>query len=214
MSGSFNQDSRGRWYINITVEVGVATAAPNTRVGIDLGLDTLAGLSNGQEIEPPKLYRKNEAVLANAQRARKTAKRIRRIHAKAANRRKDFLHKRSAEIVKEYGLIVVGDVSPSKLAKTDKAKSVLDAGWSGFKTMLSYKAIMRGGMCLEVSEHLTTQTCSDCGCLPPSRPKGTAGLRIRDWTCDECGTAHRRDVNAAKNILRVGLHALAEGARP
>jgi hypothetical protein len=69
-----------------------------------------------------------------------------------------------------------------------------------------------GGMLLEVSELLTTQTCSRCGCLPSSRPTGIAGLGIREWTCDDCGTAHDRDVNAAKNILRCGLTALAEGA--
>jgi IS605 OrfB family transposase len=98
------------------------------------------------EIEIPRFYRKREEKLATMQRARKTPKRIRNIHAKIANRRKDFLHKRSVEIVKKYGLIVVGDVSPSKLAKTRMAKSVLDAGWAGLKHMLSYKAITRGGM--------------------------------------------------------------------
>jgi putative transposase len=72
MSGSFNQDSRGHWYINITVDMKVAAQAPNTRVGIDLGLDTLAGLSDGREIEPPNFYRKNELALASAQRAKKT----------------------------------------------------------------------------------------------------------------------------------------------
>jgi transposase len=93
------------------------------------------------------------------------------------------------------------------------AKGVLDAGWSGFRNMLSWKSRLRGGgMLLEVSEHLTTQTCSECGCLPPSRPRGIAGLRIREWTCDDCGAVHDRDINAARNILRVGLHTLVEGA--
>lgn len=64
----------------------------------------------------------------------------------------------------------------------------------------------------EVSERLTTQTCSECGCLPHSRPRGIAGLRIREWVCDDCGAIHDRDVNAAKNILRIGLDTLVEGA--
>jgi putative transposase len=128
-----------------------ADRAPNTRVGIDLALKALATLSDEREIAIPQFYRKNEAKLATVQRARKAPKRVRNIHAKIANRRKDFLHKRSAEIVKEYGLIVVGDVSPSKLAKTRMAKGVLDAGWADLKRMLSYKAITHGGMCLEVS---------------------------------------------------------------
>ena len=160
----------------------------------------------------PKFYRKSEERLATVQRARKT-KRARAIHAKIANRRKDFLHKASAKLAEEYGLIFVGDVSPSKLAQTKMAKSVHDAGWSRFREMLAWKLRLRGGgMLLEMSELLTTQTCSKCGCLPSSRPRGIAGLGIREWTCDDCGTVHDRDVNAAKNILRCGLTALAEGA--
>ena len=120
----------------------------------------------------------------------------------------------TTNLVQQYGFITAGDVSPSKLARTNMAKSVLDAGWSDLRIMLSWKSRIRGGgMCLEVPERLTTQTCSECGCLPVSRPRGIAGLRIREWTCDDCGAVHDRDVNAAKNILRLGLQALAEGAR-
>jgi IS605 OrfB family transposase len=211
-AGSFNQDARGRWYINVPIELECADRAPNTRVGIDLGLKALATMSDEREIAIPQFYRKSEAKLATMQRARKTPKRVRNLHAKIANRRKDFLHKESAKIVKEYGLIVVGDVSPSKLAKTNMAKSVLDAGWSGFKHMLSYKAITRGGMCLEVNEAYTSQVCSACGCMPEGRPKGIADLGMRGWACSDCGAIHSRDVNAAGNILRVGLDALIGGA--
>lgn len=210
-AGSFSADARGRWYINLPVEVECANSAPLRRVGIDLGLDSLATLSTGGKIEAPKLYRANEAKLAAVQRARKT-KRARAIHAKIANRRKDFLHKASAEIAKEYGLIVIGDVSPSKLARTNFAKSVLDAGWSNFKRMLSYKALMHGGSTLEVSERFTTQICSGCGALPPSRPRGIAGLSKRVFSCDECGAEICRDHNAARNILRIGLDTLKGGA--
>jgi len=211
-AGSFNQDSRGRWYINMPVEVECPAIVPGDAVGIDLGLHDLATLSTGEKIEAPRLYRSSEEKLAKAQRARKTPKRVRNIHAKIANRRRDFLHKASASIAKQFGLIVVGDVSSKKLAKTNMAKSVLDAGWSSFKTMLSYKAIRHGGRMIEADERYSTQTCSSCGCLPPERPKGIAGLRIREWKCDDCGTVHDRDTNAAVNILRVGLHALEEGA--
>lgn len=211
-AGSFNQDSKGRWYINVPVEVATADHAPLTRVGIDLGLKDLATLSDGRKIDVPRFYRRSEAALATSQRAKK-AKRTRTIHAKIANRRKDFMHKASAALAKEYGLIVIGDVSPSKIARTRMAKSVLDAGWADFKRMLSYKAIMHGGNALEVCERMTTQTCSECGALPASRPRGIAGLSKRDWVCDECGAVHDRDVNAARNILRVGQYTLSEGAR-
>jgi putative transposase len=98
MSGSFNQDAKGHWYINVTVEMRVANSVPHTKIGIDLGLETLAALSDGRDIEMPRFYRKSEAALAKAQRAKKTPKRIRRIHAKIANRRKDFLHKESRKL--------------------------------------------------------------------------------------------------------------------
>jgi IS605 OrfB family transposase len=212
-AGSFNADSRGRWYINVAFEASVMEAGhAGSAVGIDLGLKDLAALSTGEKIEAPRLVRSAEAKLAVAQRARKT-KRARAIHRKVANRRKDFLHKKSAEITQRFGLIVVGNVSPSKMARSSMAKSVLDAGWASFKDMLSYKAITRGGMLLEVPEANTTQVCSECGAMPPSRPKGIAHLGIREWQCDDCGAVHDRDVNAARNILRLGQQSLAEGAQ-
>ena len=90
------------------------------------------------------------------------------------------------------------------------AKSVLDAGWGQLKTMLDYKCAHAGIVFKEVNEAYTTQTCSCCGALPDSRPKGIAGLGIREWTC-ECGVTHDRDINAAKNILAVGHGRLAVG---
>lgn len=210
-AGSFNADSKGRWYINLLVNVDAAPTSYVYAIGIDLGLKALATLSTGEKIEMPKFYRDSEVNLAKAQRARKT-KRARAIHAKAQNRRKDFLHKVSSELTKKYGTIVVGDVSPSRLAKTHLAKSIHDAGWANFKKMLSYKSMRNGGRFIEVSEANTSQTCSTCGCLPLSRPRGIAGLRIREWTCDDCGASHDRDHNAALNILRVGLDTLVAGA--
>ena len=211
-AGSFNADGRGRWYLNIPVEVECAASAPVSYAGIDLGLHDLATLSTRAKVEAPRFYRASEERLATAQRARKTPKRVRAIHVKVANRRKDFLHKASAKIAAKFGLIVVGDESPSKIAQTRMAKRSLDAGWSDFKNMLSYKAIRHGGNMIEVSERHSTQTCSECGSLPPSRPRGIAGLGIRRWTCDDCGSVHDRDVNAARNIVRAGLRTLVEGA--
>lgn len=213
-AGSFNRDARGRWYINCPVEVPCAEQRGVTSVGVDLGLKTLAVLSTGAKIEMPSFYRKSERQLATAQRSRKT-RRARAIHAKTANRRKDYLHKASTDLAKGYGLIVIGGISPSKLVKTSMAKSVGDAGWSDFKRMLSYKAMMHGGTMLEVSEAYTSQTCSSCGSLPPERPRGIAGLGIREWDCSACGVRHDRDVNAARNILALGRSAAprADGSR-
>jgi IS605 OrfB family transposase len=210
-AGSFSADAKGHWYINLPCEMPCSGVRNSGAVGIDLGLKTLAALSDGEAIAMPSFYRKSEAALAQAQRARKS-KRAKAIHGKIVNRRKDFLHKASRALCEKYGLIIVGDVSPSKLAKTRMAKSILDASWSGFRHMLSYKAIRHGGRMVEVPEAYTTQTCSTCGALPPSRPRGIAGLPIREWTCSDCETVHDRDTNAARNILRFGLEALVEGA--
>jgi putative transposase len=209
-SGSFSQDARGRWYANICVEVDVVQSIGATSIGIDLGLKDFATMSDGTKIDAQRIYRGAEATLAVAQRARKKS-RVKAIHAKIANRRKDFQHKLSTDLVSRNGAIFVGNVNASGLAKTTMAKSVLDAGWTSFRTMLSYKSMAAGVVFEEINEAYSTQTCSRCGTLPNSRPKGIAGLGIREWTCSECGTHHDRDVNAAKNILARGHARLAVG---
>ena len=212
-AGSFAQDSRGRWYINLPVKIPVASAhaTPAEAVGIDLGLKSLAVTSDGEAIENHRHYRAAETALAVAQRARKK-KWVKAIHAKVANQRRDHLHKTSDRLARAYALIAVGDVSSSRLAKTRMAKSVLDAGWSELCNMLSYKAIRHGGKCVVVDEKFSTQTCSRTGMRPEGRPRGIAGLGIREWHCEACGELHDRDINAARNILRAGMRTLVEGA--
>ena len=210
-AGSFNQDARGHWYVNMPVELPELAASGETAVGIDLGLKDLATLSTGEKIDAPRYYRRHEQRLGTAQRAGK--KRLARaIAAKIANCRKDYLHKASARIASAHGVIFVGNVSSKKLARTRMAKSVLDAGWSTLRTQLTYKAMRHGGRCIEVNEADTSQTCSACGSMPEGRPRGIAGLEVRQWECGDCGASHDRDVNAALNIVRIGLDALAEGA--
>jgi IS605 OrfB family transposase len=202
-AGSFSEDARGRWYFNVAVEVEVDIPTGQDRIGIDLGLKDTATCSDGTKLEAGRFYRYLEEKLAVAQRAR-NKKRVKAIHAKIANRRKDALHKFSRALVQRCGVIIVGDVSPTKLVKTKMAKSVLDAGWGLLKTMLEYKCDSAGIVFKVVGEQYTTQTCSDCGALPDSRPRGIAGLGIREWTCRACGVTHDRDVNAARNILALG----------
>jgi len=207
-AGSFNQDAQGHWFINLPVEVENLETAPGNAIGIDLGLKDLANLSDGSKIENPRWYREMEGKLAVAQRAGKK-KQVKNIHAKISNQRKDFLHKASTAIAADNSVIVVGNVSSSKLSQTKMAKSVLDASWSTFRNQLLYKAIRHGGKLIEVSEAFTTQACSQCGSI--EGPKGLSGLGKREWTCS-CGAMHDRDTNAATNILRRGLASLAEGA--
>lgn len=202
-SGSFSEDSRGRWYLNVTVDVKQpAKTAGSSSVGIDLGLKDLAALSNGQTVEAKQFYRDLEPALAVAQRAGHKD-RTKAIHTKISNRRKDFLHKLSTRLVKEHGAIFVGNVNASGLAKTNMAKSVLDAGWSMFRTQLQYKGDSAGAWVREVNEANSTQECSSCHVR--TGPKGLADLGVRQWTCSVCQAEHDRDTNAAKNILARGL---------
>ena len=205
-SGSFNEDARGRWYFNVVVEVECAQSTGTRAVGIDLGCKEMATDSNGYKIKGRE-YRRLESKLGIAQRA-KNKKRVKAIHAKIKNRRSDTLHKYSRKLVEENAAIFVGNVSSKGLVKTKMAKSFLDAGWSTLKTLLEYKSAHAGIVFEEVNERYTTQTCSCCGSRLNS-PKGRAGLGMREWTCD-CGVTHDRDINAAKNILVVGLDRLAE----
>ncbi|MCX7256963.1 MAG: transposase [Polaromonas sp.] len=200
---NFSRDSRGNWFLNIVIAVACPAEArqPLNGVGIDLGLKDFATLSTGEKIGAQRIYRGAEAALAVAQRAGKK-KRVKAIHAQIGNRRNDFHHKLSTRLVKEFDYIAVGNVNAAGLAKTSMAKSVLDAGWSSFRTQLAYKAVKHGAWFEEVNEAFSSQVCSDCGTLPDSRPRGIADLGIRNWICSDCGCEHDRDVNAAKNILK------------
>ncbi|CBL46161.1 Transposase [gamma proteobacterium HdN1] len=207
-TASFNEDARGRWYFNVVVEVAAKPTQGTGAVGIDLGLKDAATTSLGEKLES-KHYRRLENALGIAQRAN-NRKRVKAIHAKIKNKRKDDIHQFSRQLVNTNAAIFVGNVQPKPLTKTKMAKSVLDAGWEMLKTMLEYKCNHAGVVFEEVNEAYTTQVCSCCGCLSQNSPKGRAGLRIREWTC-ECGITHDRDVNAARNILAAGHRRLAVG---
>ena len=207
-AGAFVQDARGRWYVTFQRDVKDDLSAGNGEVGIDLGLTTLATCSDGSKVLALQHYRKYETALAISQRARNKA-RVRAIHARIANARRHHLHVASTKLARENSLIVVGNVNASNLAKTRMAKSVLDAGWSAFRHMLRYKAARRQAVYVEADERYSSQTCSCCGAIPGSSPKGMGALGIRHWTCSGCGASHDRDVNAARNILRAGLERQA-----
>lgn len=206
-SGSFSQDATGKWFLNLVCEVPDVLPMGNGEVGIDLGLKDLVVLSTGEKIEAPRHVRKAAAGLARAQRAGRKAM-ARKIHRKVAAQRRHLLHETSTRIVKANALIVVGDVNSAALARTKMAKSVLDAGWSAFRSMLRYKAMRHGARFVEANERYSTQTCSCCGAV--GGPKGLKGLRVREWECETCDTIHDRDVNAARNILLSGQNSVLQ----
>jgi putative transposase len=207
-AGCLAQDARGRWYVSFQCDVPDGLPTGNGSIGIDLGLKALATCSDETVVPALQHYRRYEQALEIAQRAN-NKRRVAAIHAKIANSRRHHLHEQSTKIARENQLIVVGNVNAASLAKTRMAKSVLDAGWSMFRNQLRYKASRHEARYDEVDERWTTQVCSCCGCIPDSSPKGMGALGIRHWVCSDCGESHDRDVNAAQNILRVGLERQA-----
>jgi putative transposase len=202
-AGSFSQNAMGEWFVNLAVTAPEAKQElPAKAVGIDLGLRTIATASDGQTLEAGRWTARFQDKLAQAQR-RGHKRQAKRLHKKAANCRKDALHKFSRKLVNECGAIYIGDVSSSKLVKTRMAKSVLDSGWGMLRTMLQYKGHQAGCIVETVNESFTTRACSNCGQL--TGPKGLKQLGVTGWSCGGCGALHSRDVNAAKNILARGL---------
>ena len=199
-AGCFSEDARGRWFLCVCVLVTPTVSMGQGVVGVDPGLKVTAKCSDGQVLEG-RTYRRHEKALAAARRARRK-RRARAIHATIRNQRQDALHKFSTGLVRQYGEIRIGDASSAKLVKTKMAKSVLDASWASLKTMLEYKSRQAGIVYTEVNEAYTTRRCSECGSL--SGPQGLGGLSVRVWQCVECGARHDRDVNAARNICRLG----------
>jgi putative transposase len=209
-TGSFNADSRGRWYVSITFEMNKTEFVhPKGEVGIDPGIKDAMTLSDGIHIPSPKQTNKYADKLASAQRAGKK-KLVKSINAKIKNSRKDHLHKATSILAKNYSSIYFGNASSQELIdKSESAtrtKGILDAAWFMIKSFLSYKANKLGGGFKEVSERYTTRDCSACGAS--SGPSGIQDLHIREWQCCICLAVHDRDVNAAKNILRIGHYAL------
>jgi len=214
-TGSFAEDARGRWYINLSVEIPDEdyyrpVSPAKSSCGIDPGLKTVMTASDGEKFERDNLTGVYAKKLVSAQRHGKT-RQAKKIHAKIKNRRQDFNHKATEKLATNYQLIFFGDAGSAKLKKTRMAKGVSDAAWHQIKTFLAYKAIRRRGRMLEVSEKFSTVTCSTC--LQKTGPSGLSGLKIREWECCTCGSVHDRDVNAARNILRLGHETLNVGSQ-
>ncbi|MGV9708853.1 RNA-guided endonuclease InsQ/TnpB family protein [Streptomyces sp. NPDC003483] len=206
------QDAAGRCFASFVVKDEPAPLPPaDTEVGIDLGLSTYAVLSDGTVIGNPRFLRRAEDRLRKAQQAlsRKTkgsknrAKaraRVARVHARVADVRRDWLHKQTSRIIRENQAVYLEDLAVAGLARTRLGKSVHDAGWAAFRSMIEYKAARAGRHVGIVSRWLpSSQTCHVCWRLDGKKP-----LHMRMWTCGGCGAVHDRDLNASRVILAAG----------
>ena len=204
-TGCFVEDACGDWFVCFQCEVPLREKARAGEIALDLGQKAIATTSDGEVFENPKTYCEWQDRLAKAQRYGKK-KRAAKIHRKIARIRKDNLHKISTSLTSNYARIIVGNL----ILKA--SKSTLDASFRGLIPLLEYKASRRQGEVVLVNEAFTTITCSNC--LERTGPTGLTGLSVREWVCCHCGQSHDRDVNAARNILRIGTDAPKTSGEP
>lgn len=212
---TIQRDALGNWHACFACEVEREPLPFNEQaVGIDVGLERFATLSNGERIENPRFFRRDEQALANAQRklskaAKGTPERARKrkavqhIHKRIADRRKDFAHKLSRKLVNRFGMISFEDLHIQNMLQNHRlAKSISDAAWSQLIQYTMYKAENAGRAVALVDPRNTSKMCSRCGTLV------VKSLSVRVHRCPVCGLVMDRDENASNNILRLGLESL------
>ncbi|CAM5671275.1 transposase [Streptomyces viridifaciens] len=220
-----SRDAAGRWFVSMLCEDPGVKPLPalGAAVGIDAGITSLVTLSTGEEITNPRSERKDRERLAKAQREfarkakgsknrEKARAKVARVHARIADRRRDFLHKLTTRLVHENQLVVIEDLTVRNLLKNKKlARAISDASWTELRTMLEYKCAWYGRDLVTIDRWFpSSKLCSACGTIRDKMP-----LNVRERACD-CGAVHDRDVNAARNILAAGLAVAAcgDGVRP
>lgn len=220
---TLSQMPDGKYYASLLVDDFIAqpdTSSNGKAIGIDLGLIDFVVTSDGSKYQNPKHLNKREKNLKRKQRKlsgkkdKTTGKRskakiaVAKVHSKISRIREDFLHKLSRKIVNENQVIVVENLAVKNMVKNHNlAKSISDAGWGMFCTMLKYKAEAEGKVYLEIDRFFpSTHLCSETLLSIPKMD-----LSIRMFDCPHCGNRHDRDINAAINIRNEGLRILALG---
>jgi putative transposase len=208
------RSSTGKFFVSIITEVERKLVAfrNGSAVGVDVGLASFATLSSGEKIENPRFFRAEEAELAKAQRRlsaekkgseewHKRLKVVQRVHERIGNKRCDFVHQESRKLVNRFGVIAFEDLNVEGMMQNGNlAKSIGDAGWSMFVNTTRSKAEEAGSKVVLVNANGTSQVCSRCGLVVKKE------LGERTHRC-ECGLVLDRDLNAAVNILRLGLQS-------
>ena len=217
---TISRDTAGRSFVSILLEEEIAPLPVTSgQVGIDLGLHDVVVLDTGEKVGNPRYFAQDEKQLAKAQRRLakkqlgsknrdKARRKVGRIHARIADRRRDFTHKLSTRIIRENQTICIESLSVKAMVKHPTlAKAIHDVGWGEFVRQLEYKAAWYGRTLVSIDRwYPSSKRCSSCGHVLDSLM-----LDTRHWTCPACGVVHDRDVNAAQNILAVGLTVSASG---
>jgi len=212
---TLRKNASGDWNVSFSCEVNVEPLPPKQdAIGIDVGLEHFATLSNGEEISNPRFFKQGEKALGKAQRKLskmekgtpercKQGKIVAKIHERTRNQRKDFCHKEAKKIVDQYQYICVENLDIKKMIEGSHfAKSIMDASWNQFCQYLTYKAEEAGRKLGLVNPAYTSQDCHQCG------NRKVKELSERMHCCLECGYKTTRDLNAAQNILALGLDGL------
>ena len=205
----------GRWYASLTIEredEPIKQSPKDSTVGVDLGVKTLATLSDGTVFENPRYLKKSEQKLKRAQRAlsrkmpksnrrAKASAKVARIHAHVANQRNDSLQKLTTYLASKYSEISIENLNILGMAKNHAiAKSVMDASFGKFRRQLEYKTERTGAQLHVIDRwYPSSKTCSRCG-----RVKAKLSLSERTYRCESCGLVMDRDLNAAINISVAG----------
>ncbi len=213
---NLKRESSGKWFAIFTAEQEPQVPKLNNGpiVGVDLGLNRLATLSDGKIIENPHQFRKFEQKLAQVQRRLskkrkgsrnrfKAKKRVALVHESLANARKDYLHKKANWLISNYSKIVMEDLRINEMAEEGHGKGIHDASWGMFTNMLCYKAESAGSEIVFVDPKNTSKECSSCHSIVQK------SLWERTHSCPSCGLTLDRDVNAAINILKRATAGMA-----
>jgi putative transposase len=214
---TISKDTIDRYFVSIHFETDSSPLEDlQTSVGIDVGIKTLAVLSNGEKLENPKFLQTAEKKIKRLQRRlskkvkgsnnrRKAKLKLAKAHAKVADKRNNYIHQFTTKTIRENQTIIVEGLSVANMLKNHcLAKSIANASWGEMFRQLEYKAEWNGRKYLELDRFFpSSKLCSSCGHLLVKLP-----LSVREWSCPNCETLHDRDKNAAKNIELAGLFLL------